>query len=102
MLVGSEGQNLEAARLNSAGMQALRSQSFASAEQLFLQAVALDPAAAALWRNVATARRAQANDAGELKALDAAIDVDRRDLRRGMVYCSLPHRPTRYRPSWKR
>lgn len=70
----------EAARLNSAGMQALRSGSFAAAEQLFLQAVAHDPSASALWRNVATARRAQANDDGELQALENAINIDRRDF----------------------
>lgn len=70
----------EAARLNSAGMQALRSGSFATAEQLFLQAVVHDPSASALWRNVATARRAQANDDGELQALENAINIDRRDF----------------------
>lgn len=70
----------EAARLNSAGMQALRSASFATAEQLFLQAVVHDPTASALWRNVATARRAQSDDKGELQALEAAIDIDRRDF----------------------
>ena len=70
----------EAARLNSAAMQALRSASFATAEQLFLQAVVHDPTASALWRNVATARRAQSNDSGELQALEAAIDIDRRDF----------------------
>jgi aspartyl/asparaginyl beta-hydroxylase (cupin superfamily) len=70
----------EAARLNSAGMQALRNNSFADAERLFEQAVALDPMASALWRNVAAARRAQGNNAGELAALQAAIDTDRRDF----------------------
>lgn len=70
----------EAARLNSAGMQALRSQSFAEAERLFLDAVSHDKAASALWRNVAAARRAQGNDAGELQALEAAIGVDRLDF----------------------
>jgi aspartyl/asparaginyl beta-hydroxylase (cupin superfamily) len=70
----------EAARLNSQGMQALRAQSFAEAERLFLAATQYDKAAGALWRNVATARRAQGNDAGELQALDVAIDADRRDF----------------------
>lgn len=79
-ILGDDEQNIEAARLNSAGMQALRAQSFAAAEKMFLQAVTLDPKAGALWRNVATARRAQANDAGELKALEAAIASDRRDF----------------------
>jgi aspartate beta-hydroxylase len=70
----------EAARLNSAGMQALRSQSFADAERLFEQAAGYDPSASALWRNLAAARRAQHNDAGELHALNAAIDADRGDF----------------------
>lgn len=70
----------EAARLNSAGMQALRAQSFAEAERLFVEAVSHDSAASALWRNVAAARRAQGNDAGELQALEAAIGVDRLDF----------------------
>lgn len=61
-------------------MQALRAESFAEAERLFLAATAHDKAASALWRNVATARRAQRDDAGELQALNAAIDVDRRDF----------------------
>jgi aspartate beta-hydroxylase len=70
----------EAARLNSAGMQALRAQSFAEAERLFVEAVGYDSAASALWRNVAAARRAQGNDAGELRALEEAISVDRVDF----------------------
>jgi aspartate beta-hydroxylase len=70
----------EAARLNSAGMQAMRAQSFAEAERLFVAATEHDAKASALWRNVAAARRAQGNDAGEMQALNAAIDVDRRDF----------------------
>lgn len=75
-----KGNLAEAARLNSAGMQALRSQNLAVAEDLFRQAVEQDPGASELWRNVAAARRAQGNDAGELQALDAAIDLNRRDF----------------------
>ena len=70
----------EAARLNSQGMLALRAQSFAEAERLFLAATQHDKGAGALWRNVATARRALKNDAGELQALNVAIDADRRDF----------------------
>ena len=70
----------EAGKLNSQGMQALRVESFAEAERLFVAATTHDKTASALWRNVATARRAQGNDAGELQALDAAIDADRRDF----------------------
>lgn len=76
-----ETQNpAEAARLNSAGMQALRSKSFAEAERLFLAAAANDTKASALWRNVASARRAQGNDKGELQALNAATDADQLDF----------------------
>lgn len=76
-----ETQNpAEAARLNSAGMQALRSKSFVEAERLFVAAAANDAQASALWRNVASARRAQGNDKGELQALNAAIDADRLDF----------------------
>jgi aspartyl/asparaginyl beta-hydroxylase (cupin superfamily) len=70
----------EAARLNSQGMLALRSESFVEAERLFLAATTHDITSSALWRNVATARRAQGNDKGELQALNAAIDADRRDF----------------------
>jgi aspartate beta-hydroxylase len=70
----------EAARLNSQGMQALRAQSFAEAERLFVSATLHDAKASALWRNVAAARRAQGNDIGELQALNAAIDADRLDF----------------------
>lgn len=71
---------LEAARLNNEGMLALRAQSFAEAEKLFLAATGHDALAGALWLNVATARRAQGDDAGELQALNAAIDCDGRDF----------------------
>ena len=70
----------EANKLNSQGMQALRAESFAEAERLFVAATVHDKTASALWRNVAMARRAQGNDAGELQALNAAIDADRRDF----------------------
>lgn len=70
----------QAAQLNSQGMQALRAQSFGEAERLFLAATVHDQSASALWRNVAAARRAQGNDAGELQALNSAIDADRRDF----------------------
>lgn len=61
-------------------MLALRASSFAEAERLFLEATTHDKSSSALWRNVATARRAQGNDEGELQALNAAIDADRRDF----------------------
>lgn len=66
--------------LNSAGMAALREQRFADAARAFEAAAKADPGATALWRNLATARRALGDDAGELAALDAALDIDRRDF----------------------
>ena len=82
----------DAARLNSAGMQALRANSFAEAERLFVEAVRHDAAASALWRNVAAARRAQGDDAGEMQALDAAIAVDRLDFMAWLRKAELHHR----------
>ncbi|MBJ7254433.1 MAG: aspartyl/asparaginyl beta-hydroxylase domain-containing protein [Sphingomonadaceae bacterium] len=70
----------EAARLNSQGMLALRAGSFAEAERLFVAAIMHDTMSSALWRNVATARRAQGDDKGEMQALDAAVNIDRRDF----------------------
>jgi aspartate beta-hydroxylase len=70
----------KALEINSAGMTALKNGDFAAAENLFMQAVEHDPHAGALWRNVATARRAQVDTAGEMQALNAAIDLDRLDF----------------------
>jgi aspartyl/asparaginyl beta-hydroxylase (cupin superfamily) len=70
----------EAARLNSQGMLALRAGNFAEAERLFVAAIMYDTMSSALWRNVATARRAQGDDKGEMQALDAAVNIDRRDF----------------------
>jgi aspartyl/asparaginyl beta-hydroxylase (cupin superfamily) len=70
----------EAAQLNSQGMLALRAGNYAEAERLFVAAVMHDAMSSALWRNVATARRAQGDDQGEMQALDSAINIDRRDF----------------------
>jgi aspartyl/asparaginyl beta-hydroxylase (cupin superfamily) len=66
--------------LNSAGMAALREGRFAEAARAFEAATRADPGATALWRNLATARRALGDDQGELAALDTALDIDRRDF----------------------
>lgn len=66
--------------LNSAGMAALREGRFAEAARAFEAATRADPEASALWRNLATARRALGDDQGELAALDGAIEIDRRDF----------------------
>lgn len=79
-LMNQSVPSAEAARLNSQGMLALRAHSFIEAERLFLAATTHDKLSSALWRNVATARRALGNDQGELAALNAAIDADRRDF----------------------
>lgn len=79
-LMSENVPSAEAARLNSQGMLALRAGSFVEAERLFVEATTHDTVSSALWRNVATARRAQGDDRGEMEALDAAINIDRRDF----------------------
>ncbi|MFN3619434.1 aspartyl/asparaginyl beta-hydroxylase domain-containing protein [Sphingorhabdus sp.] len=79
-LMNQSAPSAEAARLNSQGMLALRAHSFVEAERLFLEATTHDKFSSALWRNVATARRSLGDDKGELQALNAAIDADRRDF----------------------
>lgn len=66
--------------LNSAGMNALREGRYKDAAKAFAAALEADPAATALWRNLATARRALGDAAGEMAALDCAIAADRRDF----------------------
>lgn len=63
--------------LNSAGLQSLRQGDAGKAAELFEAALKLDPDAVPLWLNLATACRAQNNVAGEITALDAALDRDR-------------------------
>lgn len=68
------------ALLNSRGMVALAVQDFRLAEQMFERAAAADPEEASLLLNVATARRHQQDDAGERRALDAALAIDQRNF----------------------
>lgn len=70
----------QAAELNRRGMAALEAKDHPEAGRLFEQAAAADPSAPALWRNAASAHRAAGDDAREKRALDAAIDIDRRDF----------------------
>lgn len=70
----------QAAVANSQGMNALRQGNFAAAVEAFELAVAADPSSGALLRNLASAHRGAGNDEAELKALDRALDIDRRDL----------------------
>lgn len=69
-----------AAQLNQQGLASLRAGDWAAAARSFEGAAARDPKSSALWRNLATACRAGGDGAGELRALDAALDADRRDI----------------------
>lgn len=69
-----------AAAANSQGMNALRQGDFKAAAQAFEQAVAADPGSGALLRNLASAYRGAGDDEAELRALERALDIDRRDL----------------------
>lgn len=70
----------QAAAANSQGMNALRHGDFKAAAEAFERAVAADPHSGALLRNLASAHRGAGNDEAELRALERALDVDRRDL----------------------
>lgn len=65
---------------NSAGMAALRAGDFGAARAHFARAADADPAASALWRNLAHACRELGDDAGEAVALDQAVTADRTDF----------------------
>lgn len=65
---------------NARGLAALRAGDPSTAAELFAQAVAGDPNAGGLWRNLAHARRLLGDDAGERAALDGALGIDARDL----------------------
>lgn len=65
---------------NSQGMAALGRGDAVAAAAHFRAAIAADPGAGALHRNLATACRALGDEAAELAALDAALALDQRDL----------------------
>ena len=65
---------------NARGMNALRAGDAARAIGFFEQAVASDPTAGSLWRNLAHARRLTGDTAGERAALEGALAVNARDL----------------------
>lgn len=69
-----------AAAANSQGMNALRQGDFKAAAKAFERAVAADPHSGALLRNLASAHRGAGDDEAELKALERALDIDRRDV----------------------
>lgn len=66
--------------LNLLGMIALDQRDFAAASGHFRGAAAVDPREAALWMNVASAERGLGHAEGERAALQAAIDIDQRNL----------------------
>ena len=65
---------------NNRGLAALRAGDAATAAALFEQALAADEQAPGLWRNLAHARRLAGDDRGERAALEAALNLDQRDL----------------------
>ncbi len=66
--------------LNLLGMIALDRRDFAAASVHFRGAAAADPKEAALWMNVASAERGLGAAEAERAALQAAIDIDQRNL----------------------
>jgi len=65
---------------NILGVEALGRNDPAAAERHFEAATIADRSAAALWLNLAKARRLQGNDAGEREALESALETDQRNL----------------------
>ncbi|WP_066775101.1 aspartyl/asparaginyl beta-hydroxylase domain-containing protein [Sphingomonas sp. CCH5-D11] len=72
--------SLTSQEANARGLAALRNRDHAGARRWFEQAVALDPAAGSLWRNLAHASRLAGDEAGERAALEGALGLDARDL----------------------
>lgn len=65
---------------NARGLAALQAGNPADAALFFEQAVAADPNAGGLWRNLAHARRLEGATEKERSALEAALALDARDL----------------------
>lgn len=65
---------------NARGLRALADSDFAKAEHCFAAADAADPGQPPLLMNLATARRALQDRAGEREALDAVLAIDQRHL----------------------
>ena len=75
-----EDRGETARRANSEGLAALRGGDGAGAVRAFTQATAADPAAGALWRNLAHAHRLLGDPASERAALERALEIDRTDF----------------------
>lgn len=69
-----------AQQANAEGLAALRAGDAPVAIAAFTRATQADPGALALWRNLAHAYRLGGDDAGEKAALEAALNLDRRDF----------------------
>jgi aspartyl/asparaginyl beta-hydroxylase (cupin superfamily) len=69
-----------AAQANRLGMESLRAGDAAAAIEHFTRACRADPSAGELWINLATAHRLLGRDEGERAALEAALDLDQRNL----------------------
>jgi len=65
---------------NALGMRSLERRDFTAAADHFVRAIAADPAAPPLWMNLASARRALADDDGEQEALLGALALDQRNI----------------------
>lgn len=65
---------------NSRGLDAMRRQAFAEAVGHFRLAIEADPTAIGLWGNLAHAYREGGDAAGEQAALEAALNLDRRNI----------------------
>ena len=76
----STAQPEAAQRANAEGIAALRSGNGAAALRAFTEAVAADPKAGPLWRNLAHACRLNGDVAGERAALDRALAIDQTDF----------------------
>ena len=66
--------------LNAMGMRALARNEPREAVLFFERAAAADPLSAALWMNLATARRRLADDEGERASLARVLEIDQRHL----------------------
>jgi aspartate beta-hydroxylase len=65
---------------NALGMEALAARQGAAAAAHFLAATRRDPAAPALWMNLASARRIERDDDGERAALEQVLEIDQAHL----------------------
>lgn len=77
---------------NARGLAALRGGDHRTAIEAFLRATQADAEAAPLWRNLAHAYRLARDDAGERRALDHALALNRTDFSAQLRYAQLLQR----------